>query len=68
MIKASRQSYVLSGRAPCGEERGTEQGRGEESCFLEEHRVEKKEERSKGEEKSVRSPGAGRLVWRAGVL
>ena len=30
MIKASRQSYVLSGRAPCGEKRGTEQGRGEE--------------------------------------
>ena len=36
--------------------------------FLEEHRVEKKEERSKGEEKSVKSPGAVHLVRRADYL
>lgn len=36
--------------------------------FLEEHRVEKKEERIKGEEKSVKSPGAVHLVRRADYL
>lgn len=36
--------------------------------FLEEHRVEKKEERSKGEEKTVKSPGAVHLVRRADYL
>ena len=36
--------------------------------FLEEHRVEKKEERSKGDEKSVKSPGAVHLVRRADYL
>ena len=36
--------------------------------FLEEHRVEKKEERNKGEEKSVKSPGAVHLVRRADYL
>ena len=36
--------------------------------FLEEHRVEKKEERSKGEEKAVKSPGAVHLVRRADYL
>ena len=36
--------------------------------FLEEHRVEKKEERSKGEEKGVKSPGAVHLVRRADYL
>lgn len=36
--------------------------------FLEEHRVEKKEERIKGEEKGVKSPGAVHLVRRADYL
>ena len=36
--------------------------------FLEEHRVEKKEERNKGEEKGVKSPGAVHLVRRADYL
>lgn len=36
--------------------------------FLEEHRVEKKEERNKGDEKSVKSPGAVHLVRRADYL
>lgn len=36
--------------------------------FLEEHRVEKKEERSKAEEKAVKSPGAVHLVRRADYL
>jgi len=36
--------------------------------FLEEHRVEKKEERSKGDEQSIRSPGAVHLVRRADYL
>lgn len=36
--------------------------------FLEEHRVEKKEERIKGEEKAVKSPGAVHLVRRADYL
>lgn len=36
--------------------------------FLEEHRVEKKEERSKGDEKGVKSPGAVHLVRRADYL
>ena len=36
--------------------------------FLEEHRVEKKEERNKGEEKTVKSPGAVHLVRRADYL
>ena len=36
--------------------------------FLEEHRVEKKEERNKGEEKAVKSPGAVHLVRRADYL
>ena len=36
--------------------------------FLEEHRVEKKEIRSKGEEKGVKSPGAVHLVRRADYL
>lgn len=36
--------------------------------FLEEHRVEKKEERIKGEEKTVKSPGAVHLVRRADYL
>lgn len=36
--------------------------------FLEEHRVEKKEERIKGDEKGVKSPGAVHLVRRADYL
>lgn len=36
--------------------------------FLEEHRVEKKEERNKGDEKGVKSPGAVHLVRRADYL
>ena len=40
----------------------------QDKFFLEEHRVEKKEERSKGEEKSVKSPGAVHLVRRADYL
>ncbi|KAF2748148.1 hypothetical protein M011DRAFT_499340 [Sporormia fimetaria CBS 119925] len=36
--------------------------------FLEEHRVDKKEERSKGEEKNAKSPGAVHLVRRANYL
>lgn len=36
--------------------------------YLEEHRVEKKEERNKGEEKGVKSPGAVHLVRRADYL
>lgn len=36
--------------------------------YLEEHRVEKREERNKGEEKSVKSPGAVHLVRRADYL
>jgi len=36
--------------------------------FLEEHRVDKKEERIKGEEKSAKSPGAVHLVRRADYL
>ena len=36
--------------------------------YLEEHRVEKKEERTKGDEKSVKSPGAVHLVRRADYL
>lgn len=36
--------------------------------YLEEHRVEKKEERVKGEEKGVKSPGAVHLVRRADYL
>ena len=36
--------------------------------FLEEHRVAKKEERSKGDEKAVKSPGAVHLVRRADYL
>jgi len=39
-----------------------------EKFFLEEHRVEKKEERSKNEEKSTKSPGAVHLVRRANYL
>ena len=39
-----------------------------EKFFLEEHRVEKKEERNKGEEKGVKSPGAVHLVRRADYL
>ena len=39
-----------------------------DKLFLEEHRVEKKEERSKGEEKTVKSPGAVHLVRRADYL
>ena len=40
----------------------------QDKFFLEEHRVEKKEERNKGEEKSVKSPGAVHLVRRADYL
>jgi chromodomain-helicase-DNA-binding protein 1 len=36
--------------------------------FLEEHRVDKKEERTKGEEKNAKSPGAVHLVRRANYL
>jgi chromodomain-helicase-DNA-binding protein 1 len=36
--------------------------------FLEEHRVDKKEERNKGEEKNAKSPGAVHLVRRANYL
>ncbi|OCL09033.1 chromo domain-containing protein 1 [Glonium stellatum] len=36
--------------------------------FLEEHRVDKKEERSKGEDKNAKSPGAVHLVRRANYL
>jgi len=36
--------------------------------FLEEHRVEKKEERKKGDDKSIQSPGAVHLVRRADYL
>lgn len=36
--------------------------------FLEEHRVDKKEERTKGEEKGAKSPGAVHLVRRADYL
>jgi len=36
--------------------------------FLEEHRVEKKEERKKGDDKSIQSPGAGHLVRRSEYL
>ncbi|CAK7266841.1 ATP-dependent DNA helicase Hrp3 [Sporothrix epigloea] len=36
--------------------------------FLEEHRVEKKEERKKGDDKSIQSPGAVHLVRRAEYL
>lgn len=36
--------------------------------FLEEHRVEKKEERKKGDEKSIQSPGAVHLVRRSEYL
>lgn len=39
-----------------------------DKCFLEEHRVEKKEERKKGEEKIIQSPGAVHLVRRAEYL
>lgn len=39
-----------------------------EKFFLEEHRVDKKEERSKGEEKNAKSPGAVHLVRRANYL
>ena len=40
----------------------------QDKFFLEEHRVEKKEERNKGDEKSVKSPGAVHLVRRADYL
>lgn len=40
----------------------------QEKFFLEEHRVDKKEERSKGEEKNAKSPGAVHLVRRANYL
>ncbi|KAF2866719.1 P-loop containing nucleoside triphosphate hydrolase protein [Massariosphaeria phaeospora] len=39
-----------------------------ERFFLEEHRVDKKEERNKGEEKNAKSPGAVHLVRRANYL
>lgn len=39
-----------------------------DKLFLEEHRVDKKEERSKGEEKNAKSPGAVHLVRRANYL
>jgi chromodomain-helicase-DNA-binding protein 1 len=39
-----------------------------EKFFLEEHRVDKKEERSKGDEKVAKSPGAVHLVRRANYL
>ncbi|KAF2735213.1 chromo domain-containing protein 1 [Polyplosphaeria fusca] len=39
-----------------------------EKFFLEEHRVDKKEERSKGDEKNAKSPGAVHLVRRANYL
>jgi len=39
-----------------------------EKLFLEEHRVDKKEERTKGEEKSAKAPGAVHLVRRADYL
>ena len=40
----------------------------QDKFFLEEHRVEKKEERNRGEEKAVKSPGAVHLVRRADYL
>ncbi|MCJ1312883.1 hypothetical protein MMC25_006559 [Agyrium rufum] len=40
----------------------------QDKFFLEEHRVEKKEERNKGDEKGVKSPGAVHLVRRADYL
>jgi chromodomain-helicase-DNA-binding protein 1 len=39
-----------------------------DKLFLEEHRVDKKEERSKGEDKNAKSPGAVHLVRRANYL
>ncbi|KAH5233598.1 hypothetical protein HBI62_043920 [Parastagonospora nodorum] len=39
-----------------------------EKFYLEEHRVDKKEERNKGEEKNAKSPGAVHLVRRANYL
>lgn len=40
----------------------------QDKLFLEEHRVEKKEERNRGDEKAVKSPGAVHLVRRADYL
>ncbi|KAF2722676.1 SNF2 family DNA-dependent chromodomain-containing ATPase [Polychaeton citri CBS 116435] len=40
----------------------------QEKFFLEEHRVDKKEERNKGDEKHAKSPGAVHLVRRANYL